>query len=71
MVVGGGAEADGKVDAPDGSRALPWYDAVEGGDAALEPRPVDLQELQGIDVEDVEAAASVHQHLGESGVADD
>ena len=42
MVVGGGAEADREVDASDGSRALPWHDAVEGGDVALEPRPVDL-----------------------------
>ena len=32
---------------------------------------VELKELQGVGVEDVEAAASVHQHLGESGVADD
>ena len=32
---------------------------------------VKLQELQGVGVEDVEATASVHQHLGEPGVADD
>ena len=70
-VVGGSAETDGKVDASDGSRVLPWHDAMEGGNVTLEPRPVDLQELQGIDVEDVEAATSIHQHLGESGVADD
>ena len=44
-VVGGGAEADRKVDAPEGSRALPWHDAMEGCDVASEPRPVDLQEL--------------------------
>ena len=70
-VVGGSAKADGKVDAPEGSCALPWHDAVEGCDVASEPRPVDLQELQGVGVEDVEAAASVHQHFGESGVAND
>ena len=32
---------------------------------------VELQELQSVDVEDVEAAASVHEHFGKSGVADD
>ena len=28
-------------------------------------------ELQGVGVHDVEAAASIHEHLGEAGVADD
>ena len=71
MVVGGGAEANGKVDASEGSRAFPWHDAVERRGVTPEPRSVDLQELQGASVEDVEAAASVHQYLGEPGVADD
>src|SRR6185312_12165353 len=31
----------------------------------------DPHELQGVGVYDVEAAASVHEHLGEAGVADD
>ena len=31
----------------------------------------DPHELQGVGVHDVEAAASVHEHLGEAGVADD
>ena len=31
----------------------------------------DPHELQGVCVHDVEAAASVHEHLGESSVADD
>src|SRR6185369_5272659 len=30
-----------------------------------------LHELQGVGVHDVEAAANVHEHLGEAGVADD
>ena len=31
----------------------------------------DPHELQGVGVHDVEAAASIHEHLGEAGVADD
>ena len=36
-VVGGGAKANGQVDAPEGSRAFPWHDAVEGCGVASEP----------------------------------
>ena len=36
-----------------------------------ELRLVELQELQGVGVEDVEATASVHQYLSEPGVAND
>ena len=36
-VVGRGAEADRKVDAPEGSRALPRHDAVEGCGTTSEP----------------------------------
>ena len=50
---------------------FPWHDAVEGCGVTSEPRSVNLQELQGVGIEVIEAAASVHQHLGESGVADD
>ena len=32
---------------------------------------VELQEVQGVGIEDVETATSVHQHFDESGVADD
>jgi IS5 family transposase len=39
----------------------------------FEPQLVqpDPHQLQGVRVEDVEAAASIHQHLGEPRVADD
>ena len=39
-VVGGSAEANGQVDAPEGSRAFPWHDAVERHGITLEPRLV-------------------------------
>ena len=44
-VVGGSAEADGQVDAPEGSRAFPWHDAVERRGITPELRLVELQEL--------------------------
>ena len=34
-------------------------------------RPGDAHGIVGVDIEDVEAAASVHQHLGEALLADD
>ena len=36
-----------------------------------ELRPGDAHGVEGVDIEDVEAAASVHQHLGEALLADD
>jgi hypothetical protein len=33
--------------------------------------PADPHELQGLSVDDVEATASIHENLGEPGVADD
>ena len=33
--------------------------------------PGDAHGVEGVDIEDVEAAASVHQHLGEALLADD
>ena len=37
----------------------------------VEFRTGDAHGVEGVDVEDVEAAASVHQHLGEALLADD
>jgi len=34
-------------------------------------RPGDTHGIEGVDVEDIETAASVHQHLGEALLADD
>ena len=44
-VVGGGAEANRQVDAPEGSRAFPRNDAVERHGVTPELRLVELQEL--------------------------
>ena len=37
----------------------------------MEFRPGDAHDVKGVDVEDVEAAASVHQHLDEVLLAND
>ena len=36
-----------------------------------ELRPGDMHGIEGVDVEDVEVATSVHQHLGEALLVDD
>ena len=43
-----------------------------GRESPLGGAPIrDAHGVEGVDVEDVEAAASVHQHLGEALLADD
>ena len=44
---------------------------MEGRARRTELRPGDVHGVEGVDVENVEAAASVHQHLGEALLADD
>ena len=44
---------------------------MEGRSRQVEFRPGDAHGIKGVDVEDVEAAASVHQHLVEALLADD
>jgi hypothetical protein len=44
---------------------------VKGRRTSPDHGQIDLQEPEGLGVDDVEAAASVHEDLGEPGVADD
>ena len=44
---------------------------MEGRAHWAELRPGDAHSVEGVDVENVDAAASVHQHLGEALLADD
>ena len=44
---------------------------MEGRARWVEFRPRNAHGVEGVDIEDVEAAASVHQHLGETLLADD
>jgi hypothetical protein len=67
----GALEADGKVELSEGLDALPGDDSVERRSACPDRGQIDTQEPEGLGVDDVEAAASVHEDLGEPDVADD
>jgi hypothetical protein len=44
---------------------------MEAPNAGLEVHPRDSQKVEGLGINDVETAASVHEHLGEACVGDD
>ena len=44
---------------------------MEGRARQVELRSGDAHGVEGVDVEDVEATASIHQHLGEALLVDD
>ena len=69
--VGGRSEADGEVESSEGLDALPGNDPMEGRSAYSDGGQINAQEPEGLGVNDVEAAASVHKDLGEPNVADD
>jgi hypothetical protein len=69
--VGGIPEADGQIELPKGLDALPGDDPVKGRRTGPDRGQIDLQEPEGIGVDDVEAVASVHEDLGKPDVADD
>jgi hypothetical protein len=51
--------------------ALPGNDPVKGHRTGPDRGQINLQEPEGLGVDDVEAAASVHEDLGKPDVADD
>src|SRR6185312_1740490 len=69
--VGCCAEAHRQIDLDEGLDSLPQRNAMEWRLAGAKLVQPDPHELQGRGVHDVEAAASVHEHLGEASVADD
>jgi hypothetical protein len=69
--VGGSSEADGQVNLFEGQDTLPGCDPVEGCRTSPDLGSINPQELQGLGIDDVEAAASVHEDLGEPNIADD
>jgi hypothetical protein len=69
--VGGSFEADGQIELSEGQDTLPGDDPVKGRCTGPDRGQIDLQEPEGLGVDDVEAATSVHEDLGEPGVADD
>ena len=69
--VGGSPEADRQIELSKGLDALLGDDPVKGRRTSPDCGQIDLQEPEGLGVDDVEAAASVHEDLGEPDVADD
>ena len=69
--VGGSPEADGQIELPKGLDALLGDDPVKGRRTGPDRGQTDLHEPEGLGVDDVEAAASVHEDLGKPDVADD
>jgi hypothetical protein len=69
--VGGRPKADGKIELSEGLDALPEDDPVERRSACPDQGQINAQEPEGLGVDDVEAAASDHEDLGEPDVADD
>jgi hypothetical protein len=69
--VGGSSETDRQIEFSKGQDALFGDDPVKGRCTGPDRGKMDPQEPEGLGVDDVEAAASVHEDLGEPGVADD
>jgi hypothetical protein len=69
--VGGSPEADGQIELSKGLDALLEDNPVKGRRTGPDRGQIDLQEPDGLGVDDVEAAASVHEDLGKPDVADD
>jgi hypothetical protein len=64
-------EPNRQIDLPEGLDALAWRDAMERRRVGPQLVQPNHHQPQGVRVQDVEAAASVHQHFGELRVADD
>jgi hypothetical protein len=69
--VGGSSEADRQIGLSEGQDTLPGDDPVKGRHTGPDRGQIDLKEPEGLGVDDVEAAASIHDDLGEPSVADD
>jgi hypothetical protein len=62
--IGGSPEADRQIELSKGLDAFPGDDPVKRRRAGPDRGQIDLQEPEGLGVDDVEAAASVHEDLG-------
>ena len=69
--VGCSAEPYRQIDLAEGLDSLPRRNAMEWRLAGAKLVQSDPHELQGMGIHDIEAAASVHEHLEEASVADD
>jgi hypothetical protein len=69
--VGRSAKADRQINLADRFYPFPWHNSMEAPDAGLEACPLDPQEVEGLSIDDVEAASAIHEYLGEVRVGDD
>jgi hypothetical protein len=69
--IGGSTETDRQVDPPNGLCSFSQHDSMEVPDAGSEVHPRDSQKVEGLGINDVETAASIHEHLSEACVGDD
>jgi hypothetical protein len=68
--VGRSIETDRQVDPPDGLCSFSRHNSIEAPNTRSEVCPHDSQKVEGLGVNDVETAATVHEHLGEACVGD-
>jgi hypothetical protein len=68
--VGGSTETDRQVDPPDELCLFSRDNSMEAPDTGSEVCPYDSQKDEGLGVNDVETAATIHEHLGEACVGD-
>jgi hypothetical protein len=61
--VGGSTKTDRQVDLPNGLYSFSQHNTMEAPDTGSEVCPCDSQKVEGQDVNDVETAATVHEHL--------
>ena len=70
-IIGWISKGDGQIDLPERHGLLSRHDAMERRPSQPDARPVDAHGIERLSIHDVEAATSIHQYLGEPGVADD
>ena len=70
-IIGRIPEGDGQIDLPKWHDLLSRHDAVERRPGWPDARSVDAHGIERFSIHDVEAAASILQHLGEPLRADD
>ena len=70
-IIGWIPKGDGQIDLPKWHGLLSWHDAMERRPSQPDIGSVDAHGVKLFNVHDVEAAVSIHQHLGEPLHADD
>jgi hypothetical protein len=64
-------KGDGQVDLPERLGLFPRHEAMERCLGRLDARPVDAHGVECLNVHDVEAATSIHQHLAKTLLVND